>query len=152
MLTLDSLDTAGVEQFISMRDHQMRDRDGFILVYDITNPSSLDDLHDLHAQILRNKLTSPNKGRVPLVLVGNKLDLANERKVPGAKAEDLAHMWKCSLFETSAKVRVNVDEVFYEIVRRVLRQREGGEESGDGTEADDDDDDVVDGDRCCVIS
>src|SRR5271169_3433910 len=119
-----------------MRDHQMRDRQGFILVYDITNPASLSDLHDLHQQILRNKLTAHSKATVPLVLVGNKLDLASERRVSLATAQEVATSWNCSLFETSAKVRVNVDEVFDEIVRSVLREqrRRSRREEGTATE------------------
>src|SRR5438034_1190733 len=105
----------------------MRDRQGFILVYDITNPASVDDLHDLYAQILRNKLpqsstddedspsptTSSPSSPIPLVLVGNKLDLTIERKVSHQRGKELSRHWRCPHYETSAKTRTNVDEIFY---------------------------------------
>ena len=106
----------------------MRDRQGFILVYDITNPASVDDLNDLYTQILRNKLTTPPTSPsdpsvapvIPLVLVGNKLDLAMERKVSHQRGKDLSRQWKCPHYETSAKTRTNVDEIFYDLVRQII--------------------------------
>jgi len=111
------------------RDHQMRDRQGFILVYDITNPASVDDLTDLYNQILRNKLVNPaiiptDTPLIPLVLVGNKLDLAMERKVSHQRGKELAQLWKCPHYETSAKTRTNVDEIFLDLVRQIYVERE----------------------------
>lgn len=103
----------------------MRDRQGFILVYDITNPASVDDLNDLYAQIVRNKVDATSKDAsteigIPLVLVGNKLDLAMERKVSHQRGKDLARQWKCPHYETSAKTRTNVDEIFYDLVGQIM--------------------------------
>ena len=110
----------------------MRDRQGFILVYDITNPASVDDLNDLYTQILRNKLTTPPSvpangsatPAIPLVLVGNKLDLAMERKVSQHRGRELSRHWKCPHYETSAKMRTNVDEIFYDLVRQIIATNE----------------------------
>lgn len=120
------------------RDHQMRDRQGFILVYDITNPASVDDLYDLYTQILRNKLPSSTSSipdpddddadadapMIPLVLVGNKLDLAIERKVSHHRGKELSQMWHCPHYETSAKTRTNVDEIFYDLVGQIMILKE----------------------------
>jgi GTPase SAR1 family protein len=141
----------------------MRDRHGFILVFDITNPTSVDDLNDIYHQILRNKVGSDNaqsedslESAIPLVLVGNKLDLASERKVAGFKGRELATRWKCSYYETSAKMRTNVDELFFDLVGQMIkeetRQREIAEaEANRQQEKEDDDDDMVDS-WCCAIS
>ena len=103
----------------------MRDREGFILVYDITSRSSVDDLTDLYSQILRNKLMPPDsRGAFPLVLVGNKLDLAMERKVSHQRGKALSEKWRCPHYETSARTRTNVDEVFYDLARQIARMRE----------------------------
>jgi len=146
----------------------MRDRQGFILVYDITNPSSVDDLNDLYTQILRNKLTSPEdhpssptEPAIPLVLVGNKLDLAMERKVSHHRGKELSKQWKCPHYETSAKTRTNVDEIFYDLVGQIMelreeavRARKGSASSdqlnGNGKETTEDDGEVTAG--CCVIT
>ena len=151
----------------------MRDRQGFILVYDITNPASVDDLHDLYAQILRNKLpqsstddedssspttSSPNPSPiVPLVLVGNKLDLAIERKVSHQRGKELSRHWRCPHYETSAKTRTNVDEIFYDLVGQIMVLKEEsvrrrGRESSLGEEREGEKDDEFATTECCVIS
>ncbi|KAF9166439.1 hypothetical protein BGX21_000319, partial [Mortierella sp. AD011] len=60
---------------------------------------------------------------VPIVLVGNKCDLEGDRKVPREKGELLSQKWGGTPFyETSARTRINVDEVFYDLVRMINRQ------------------------------
>ncbi len=51
------------------------------------------------------------QGQPPLILVGNKSDLEDERVVGRELGQDLARKWKCSFLETSAKDRANVNEV-----------------------------------------
>ena len=65
------------EQFTAMRDLYMKNGQGFVLVYSITAQSTFNDLQDLREQILRVKDTDD----VPMVLVGNKCDLEDERVV-----------------------------------------------------------------------
>ena len=149
----------------------MRDRQGFILVYDITNPASVDDLNDLYTQILRNKIDATSKDDrntstepvIPLVLVGNKLDLAMERKVSHQRGKELSRHWKCPHYETSAKTRTNVDEIFYDLVGQIIAMNEDAIKSrkpsaasatynnSGGKDADDESGDSV-GTNCCVIS
>merc|ERR1711997_462391 len=74
---LEILDTAGTEQFTAMRDLYMKNGNGFVLVYSITTQSSFMDLMEIREQILKVKDTDD----VPMVLVGNKCDLEDERVV-----------------------------------------------------------------------
>ncbi|VDO08042.1 unnamed protein product [Rodentolepis nana] len=104
---LEILDTAGTEQFTAMRDLYMKNGQGFVLCYSVTSQSTFNDLTDLYEQILRVKDTP----EVPLVLVGNKCDLDNERVVGREQGQHLARKWKCTFIETSAKAKVNVNEV-----------------------------------------
>jgi GTPase KRas protein len=60
-----------------MRDQYMRTGQGFLLMYSITSRQTFEDLPNFRDQILRNK----DADRVPMVIVGNKSDLDNERKV-----------------------------------------------------------------------
>ena len=53
---LEILDTAGTEQFASMRDLYIKNGQGFVLVYSITAQSTFNDLQDLREQILRVKV------------------------------------------------------------------------------------------------
>ncbi|KFD49381.1 hypothetical protein M514_09744 [Trichuris suis] len=104
---LEILDTAGTEQFTAMRDLYMKNGQGFVLVYSITAQSTFNDLIDLRDQILRVKDTD----EVPMILVGNKCDLEDERVVGKDQGQNLARQFNCAFLETSAKAKVNVNEV-----------------------------------------
>lgn len=90
-----------------MRDLYMKNGQGFVLCYSITAQSTFNDLSDLYDQILRVKDTH----EVPLVLVGNKCDLDAERVVGREQGQNLARSWNCAFMETSAKAKINVNEV-----------------------------------------
>jgi len=116
---LEILDTAGTEQFTAMRDLYMKNGQGFILVYSITSQSTFNDLQDLREQILRVKDTD----KVPMVLTGNKCDLEDDRVVTKEAGHALANQWGGITFlETSARKKINVDEVFFDLVRQINRQ------------------------------
>lgn len=115
---LEILDTAGTEQFTAMRDLYMKNGQGFLLVYSITAQSTFNDLQDLREQILRVK----DLDDVPMILVGNKCDLEDERVVGKDQGQNLARSWNSSFLETSAKSKINVNEIFYDLVRQIGRK------------------------------
>ncbi|GAN03647.1 RAS-related protein Rap-1b-like [Mucor ambiguus] len=116
---LEILDTAGTEQFTAMRDLYMKNGQGFLLVFSITSSITLTDLIELREQILRVK----DGENVPMVLVGNKCDLEEERMVSREQGMELSQQWGGKPFyETSARFKINVDEVFYDLVRQINRQ------------------------------
>ncbi|KAK0153628.1 Ras-related protein Rap-1b [Merluccius polli] len=116
---LEILDTAGTEQFTAMRDLYMKNGQGFALVYSITAQSTFNDLQDLREQILRVKDTED----VPMILVGNKCDLEDERVVGKEQGLNLSRQWNnCAFLETSAKAKINVNEIFYDLVRQINRK------------------------------
>lgn len=115
---LEILDTAGTEQFTAMRDLYMKNGQGFVLAYSIVSPSTFNDLRELREQILRVKDTD----KVPMVLVGNKCDLENDRAVSKDQGQQLAQSWgNVTFLETSARKKINVDEVFFDLVRQINR-------------------------------
>ncbi|KAI9340989.1 small GTPase superfamily [Pilaira anomala] len=116
---LEILDTAGTEQFTAMRDLYMKNGQGFLLVFSITSTVTLNDLFGLRDQILRVK----DGENVPLVIVGNKCDLEEERVVSREQSMELSQQWGGKPFyETSARFKINVDQVFYDLVRQINRQ------------------------------
>jgi len=117
---LDILDTAGQEEYSAMRDQYMRTGQGFLAVYSITARNSFDEIASFREQILRVK----DKDIVPLVVVGNKVDLENERIVSTVEGRDLAKSFSIPFMETSAKQRINVEDAFYELVREIRKDRE----------------------------
>lgn len=115
---LEILDTAGTEQFTAMRDLYMKNGQGFVLVYSITAQSTFNDLQDLREQILRVKDTDD----VPMVLVGNKCDLEDERVVGKDLGRSLATQFNCAFMETSAKAKINVNDIFYDLVQQINKK------------------------------
>jgi len=112
---LEILDTAGTEQFTAMRDLYMKNGQGFVLVYSIIAQSTFNDLPDLREQILRVK----DKDEVPMVLVGNKCDLNDQRVISTDQGNDLAKKFGCAFLEASAKTRVNVEQIFHDLIRQI---------------------------------
>ncbi|XP_013771704.1 ras-related protein Rap-2a-like [Limulus polyphemus] len=112
---LEILDTAGTEQFASMRDLYIKNGQGFVVVYSITNHQTFQDIKNMKEQIIRVK----NMDRVPVILVGNKVDIEQQREVSNMEGMSLAQLWGCPFMEASAKNKCNVNEIFAEIVREM---------------------------------
>eukprot|EP01124_Arcella_intermedia_P005347 TRINITY_DN13149_c0_g2_i1.p1 TRINITY_DN13149_c0_g2~~TRINITY_DN13149_c0_g2_i1.p1 ORF type:complete len:192 (-),score=43.26 TRINITY_DN13149_c0_g2_i1:128-703(-) len=113
---LEILDTAGTEQFTAMRDLYMKNGQGFILAYSIIAPSTFNDIPELRDQIARVKDTE----NFPLVLVGNKCDLADQRVITTEQGEALATKFNAKFIEASAKTKINVDEIFHTLLRLII--------------------------------
>jgi len=114
---LEIMDTAGTEQFLSMRDLYIKNGQGFLLVYSIIASSTLIFLEEISSQIERIKGPNP-----PMVIVGNKSDLPERRQVPISQGEDFARNCGCAFAEASAKNRINVENIFYEVVRQITEK------------------------------
>uniref|UniRef100_A0A915KQA2 small monomeric GTPase n=1 Tax=Romanomermis culicivorax TaxID=13658 RepID=A0A915KQA2_ROMCU len=135
---LEILDTAGTEQFASMRDLYIKNGQGFVIVYSITAHQTFHDIKGMRDQILRVKGTD----QAPILLVGNKCDLEHQRQVRMDDGLALAEFWSCPFVECSAKVAQNVNTVFAEIVREmnyISKQRQTKKSSSCGSST------------CCVI-
>lgn len=118
---LDILDTAGQEEYAALRDQYMMTGEGFLLAFSLIDRTTFEELKALQLQILKVKGST----QVPIVLVGNKLDLAtrdpSKRAVAQADAEKVAQEWGVRYFETSAKDGTNVDEAWRTLVRLVRK-------------------------------
>lgn len=117
---LDILDTAGQEEYSAMREQYMRTGEGFLLVYSINSRNSLEELQTFYEQILRVK----DSDQVPVLVVGNKCDLEMERQVSYEEGQALANSFNCPFLETSAKLRINVEEAFFDLVKYVRASEE----------------------------
>jgi len=116
---LEILDTAGTEQFTAMRDLYMKNGQGFVLAYSIIAQSTFNDIPELREQILRVKDAESSAGKVPMVLVGNKCDLGDQRVITTDQGDALANKFKCKFLEASAKTKINVEQVFFDLVRQI---------------------------------
>lgn len=115
-------DTAGQEKFRSISKSYYRHAVGVILVYDMTDRKSFDELsywlNDVHT------LCDPNAA---ITLVGNKLDLASSRSVTTSEATEFANNHQLTYLETSAKGGDNVQEAFYRAAKLVYDKAEKGQ-------------------------
>ncbi|KAM9820682.1 ras-related protein ralB-A-like [Neosynchiropus ocellatus] len=116
---IDILDTAGQEDYAAIRDNYFRSGEGFLLVFSITEHESFSATAEFREQILRVK----EEDNIPLLLVGNKSDLEERRKVSGDEAAARAGEWGVQYVETSAKTRANVDKVFFDLMREVRKKK-----------------------------
>lgn len=111
------------EQFTAMRDLYMKNGQGFALVYSIIADSTFNELRAIRNHIMKVKDADESKP-VPMVLVGNKCDLADKRVVSKdagkALASDFGLDPEKHFYESSAKERTNIDEIFKDLVRQVV--------------------------------
>ncbi|CAI5446184.1 unnamed protein product [Caenorhabditis angaria] len=126
--SIDILDTAGQEDYSAIRDNYYRSGEGFICVFSILDMESFEATSEFREQILRVK-NSDNS--VPIVLVGNKGDMKDDRVVPIELCRQRAEQWGVQYVETSAKRRENVDKVFYDLMRE-MKRRKGGNQAAIG--------------------
>lgn len=119
-VTLDILDTAGQEEFGSMQDQWIRDGTGFLLVYSVIHRPTFAKIQQLYDKIKRIK---DDQDKVPIVIVGNKSDMKNLRQVEEQEGIDLAKQLGVPFFETSAKLKINIEACFFEVIREVRRQK-----------------------------
>jgi Ras-related protein Rap-1B len=97
----------------------MKTGQGFLLVFSITSMSSLYELNELREQIRRIK----EDDNVPMVLVGNKSDLEEDRAVARPRAFKTSQEWgNVPYYEASARRRANVDEVFVDLCRQIIKK------------------------------
>ncbi len=114
-VSLSIFEIGGQEKFRFGENILYRGSDGIMLVFDITSEESFEGLGDWFEQI-RSSLSKD----VPLLLVGNKYDLAVLRRVPKEKAVDYARNIRVDYLESSAKTGKNVIMAFYKLAEKIL--------------------------------
>jgi small GTP-binding protein len=111
-------DTAGQERFRAVSTGYFREAVGAVLVYDITKEESFEDLGAWLTDL--QQLCHP---KAFILLVGNKCDLEDERKIGIQQVKEFADQYQLEYIETSAKSGQNIERTFtrlaYEIAMRV---------------------------------
>ncbi|KAG6971489.1 hypothetical protein JG687_00001982, partial [Phytophthora cactorum] len=110
-IKLQIWDTAGQERFRTITTAYYRGAMGILLVYDVTDDHSFQNIRNWMTQIRQNASSNVNK-----ILIGNKCDVdPSERAVTTKQGQDLADEFGIKFFETSAKSNKNIDEAFRSI-------------------------------------
>jgi len=125
LCSLEILDTAGQDDFESLRPQWMMEKDGYLFVYSVDSATSLTELapfYSLHKQINESK-----ENPVPIILVANKQDIVkkdpSKSQVSETKGRALAKEMGAYYFEASALTGENVHEIFEFFIRKVREIR-----------------------------
>lgn len=124
MCFVEVIDTAGQEEYATLRDQWVREGQGFILVYSIASRQTFDRLEVFRQSMLKVKRQKPI-----FMLVGNKCDKTYEREVSKEEGVQMARTFGCDFMETSARTAYNVELLFTNLVR-ALRQTKRAEPAG----------------------
>ncbi|KAG0266309.1 hypothetical protein BG011_002717 [Mortierella polycephala] len=109
-------DTAGQERFRTLTSSYYRGAQGVILVYDVSNRDSFNDL-----QTWFNELdTYCSSKEVVRMIVGNKVDKESSREVSKQEGQDLARKLQTLFVECSAKTKLGVQQAFDELVQQII--------------------------------
>ena len=125
-MKLQIWDTAGQERFRSIQASYYKGANGILVVYDITNRSSFENLNSWLIEIEKNG----NKN-VYKLLIGNKSDLDSQRKVSKEEGKEFAQINGMEFFETSAKENYQVQDAFIQLTRDVIKTKDKSLEKND---------------------
>ena len=114
---LNIWDTAGQERFRNINSTYYKGAHGVMIVYDVTDADSFANVGMWLSEVAAH--AGPN---VVKLLVGNKCDLEEQRRVPAAEGHALAERYGIRFLETSAKMRLNVEESFRALAEEIYRQ------------------------------
>ena len=89
-------------------------------MFSVTSRESFTGLDEIRENILRVKTDEST----PLILVGNKCDLQDNREVSETEAEGVANSWGVPYVETSAKTKLNVDKIYYDLLTAIQQCKE----------------------------
>ena len=134
--TINLWDTAGQERFRSITSGYFKESHGLILLYDITNRTSFDNLEKWMTSVtstLGNAEKNENNKKYSVILLGNKVDLEDKRKVSYEEAEEKCRQFniywggECSVQEMTLE---ELNNKFEEIIKEIYRNIGDAEEYG----------------------
>ncbi|KAL7005858.1 GTP-binding protein [Cystobasidiomycetes sp. EMM_F5] len=117
-IKLQIWDTAGQERFRTITTAYYRGAMGILLVFDVTDERSFNNVRTWHANVEQHASDDVNK-----ILVGNKCDSEDSKKqISNQQAQELAEELGIPYLETSAKSAINTDEAFFTLARAIKKR------------------------------
>ncbi|KAH6917710.1 rab-type small GTP-binding protein [Coprinopsis sp. MPI-PUGE-AT-0042] len=113
-IKLQIWDTAGQERFRTITTAYYRGAMGILLVYDVTDERSFNNIRAWHSNIEQHASEGVNK-----ILIGNKSDWTDKRAVTEEQGRELANELGVKFMETSAKVNDGVEDAFFALARDI---------------------------------
>ena len=109
-------DTAGQERYRSITSAYYKGAKGCLLVYDITRKVTFESIDRWISD-----LKAAGEEKLSIILIGNKCDLEDQRKVTKEEAEEKAQFHKLAFIETSALNGTNIERAFEELINDVYK-------------------------------
>ena len=110
-------DTAGQERYKSITAAYYKGAKGALIVYDTTSKVSFENIDKWMSEI-KEKSSKDMK----LMIIGNKIDLKDERQVQSNEAAEKAALLEAPIMETSALDATNVKEAFYDLLKEMYKE------------------------------
>ena len=114
-------DTAGQERFRTLTLSFYKQAQGVVLCFDVTNQKSFDNVRMWFEQI-----ESHADAGIAKILVGNKVDLEDERKITSEQAKSMAESQGMKYYDASAKENINIDVFMEDLMNQVYTNKFGG--------------------------
>ena len=103
---------------LPLREQVLHISQGYLCIYSVSSRSSYDEVMSLREEI-RSKVGEKRS----IVIVGNKCDLDEDREVTLTEGENLAALYGCPMFESSAKNSINIEGPFFELIREIRKNQ-----------------------------
>ncbi|TIA84296.1 hypothetical protein E3P89_00120 [Wallemia ichthyophaga] len=113
-IKLQIWDTAGQERFRTITTAYYRGAMGILLVYDVTDERSFNNVRTWHSNVVQYASEGVNK-----ILVGNKCDWDEKRAISQDQGKELADSLEIKFIETSAKNNIGVEDAFFSLARDI---------------------------------
>ena len=120
LVNVNIVDTAGQENFRSLSSQYYKRADGILLVYDITNEKSFENIKGYYFEQIKEKC----KKNIKIIVLGNKTDLEEDRKVNPKEGANFAAKNGYMFLETSCLKNRNVADSFETLIELIYRELE----------------------------
>ena len=112
---IKNIELADQDRFRAITKNYYKGAHGIVLLYDITNKKTFDNVKNWINQI-KEEVTD----KVCIILVGNKIDAEEKRVVTTEEGEKMAQGFSLMFFECSAKTGENISTAFDEIIKKII--------------------------------
>ena len=123
--TVQIWDTAGQDRFRAITKNYYKGAHGILLIYDVTNQKSFDNVKNWVGQIRENA-----SEKAMIYIIGNKIDDSAHRVVSKEQGEEAAKEFNLKFFEASAKEDINIAPTFQALVNDIYKV--SGDDAGAG--------------------
>ena len=110
-------DTAGQEKYRAMTKNLFLKTQGIVIIFDISNETSF-----INLKSWMNDIKEECSADIPMILVGNKLDLEDKRVIDKERAMEFAKNKKLEYIETSSKTGENINKALSLIIEKIYRR------------------------------